>query len=192
MQAFLKVIACKNRLSQRLAVAHGNQMQAIKRLLFRMAPEDDWFCRFMVDLPIPERDDYDFKAQPLRLMNREDTDRILSIRCGNCFPAARFVPPFRKRFSLRSPSGYIRTPYPRKPGQKPAHFRESRRQKGGTDLPLFHRGTGGKGFAGQRRLPVEKPEFRHQISLSTLDRNIKRSARSSDLRGSSGNATKKP
>ena len=29
-------------------------------------------------------------------------------------------------------------PYPRKPGQKPAHFRESRRQKGGTDLPLFH------------------------------------------------------
>ena len=92
MQAFLKVIACKNRLSQRLAVAHGNQMQAIKRLLFRMAPEDDWFCRFMVDLPIPERDDYDFKAQPLRLMNREDTDRILSIRCGNCFPAARFIP----------------------------------------------------------------------------------------------------
>lgn len=96
MQAFLKVIACKNRLSQRLAVAHGNQMQAIKRLLFRMAPEDDWFCRFMVDLPIPERDDYDFKAQPLRLMNREDTDRILSIRCGNCFPAARFVPPFQE------------------------------------------------------------------------------------------------
>ena len=96
MQAFLKVIACKNRLSQRLAVAHGNQMQAIKRLLFRMAPEDDWFCRFMVDLPIPERDDYDFKAQPLRLMNREDTDRILSVRCGNCFPEARFVPPFQE------------------------------------------------------------------------------------------------
>ena len=102
MQAFLKVIACKNRLSQRLAVAHGNQMQAIKRLLFRMAPEDDWLCRFMVDLPIPERDDYDFKAQPLRLMNREDTDRILSVRCGNCFPAARFVPPFQKTVQVRT------------------------------------------------------------------------------------------
>ena len=153
MQSFLKIITCKNRLSQRLAVAHGNQMQAIKRLLFRMAPEDDWFCRFMVDLPIPERDDYDFKAQPLRLMNREDTDRILSIRCGNCFPAARLIPPFQKTIQVRT-----------------------------LLLSIF----------GQRRLPVEKPEFRHQISLSTLDRNIKRSARSSGLRGSSGNATKKP
>ena len=135
-------------------------MQAIKRLLFRMAPEDDWFCRFMVDLPIPERDDYDFKAQPLRLMNREDTDRILSIRCGNCFPAARFVPPFRNGSGLRSPSGYIRTPYPRKPGQKPAHFRESRRQKAEQTFRYFIEGLAGKDLQ-------DRDDFRWKAGVST-------------------------
>ena len=102
MQAFLKIIAGKNRLSQRLAVAHGNQVQAIKRFLFRVTPEDHRFCRLMVDLPISERNDYDLKTQSFRLMDREDADRVLPVRRGNRFPATRFVPPFQETVQVRA------------------------------------------------------------------------------------------
>ena len=35
-------------------------------------------------------------------MDRKDTDRVLSVRCGNCFPAARLIPPFQKTIQVRT------------------------------------------------------------------------------------------
>ena len=126
-------------------------------------------------------------------MNREDTDRILSIRCGNCFPAARFVPPFQETVQVCALLlGIFGHHIQESLDKNLLIFGKVVGKKAEQTFRYFIEGLAGKEFAGQRRLPVEKPEFRHQISLSTLDRNIKRSARSSDLRGSSGNATKKP
>ena len=104
-------------------------------------------------------------------MNREDTDRILSIRCGNCFPAARFVPPFRNGSVSRSPSGYIRTPYPRSLDKNLLIFGKVVGKKAEQTFRYFIEGLAGKDlqdrddFRWKSRSFDTKSPFQHLIGI---------------------------